>query len=204
MSEDDSQPPPRRAAVTDVLDSPFRTLPLDQRSERAVLALRLTAALIVTAAAVWLAALATRLEAWLFVALGLASALAWTVMVRRARARLAQADRYRLTLDPEGLRLVEGETERRVAWREVEAVETDEERLVVRVSVEGHEALLIEPRYGGLGVHDLEEVIRRALEEASRHEARSSASQDAPRASQMHTGRDVLTIARQTRRTGNG
>lgn len=146
--------------------SPFPTLPLDRGAERAVAALRLTAALSVTAGAIWLALLRPSPIVWVCIAAAAAAALAWLVMGLRAGRRIKDADRHRLVLEPSGLRLIEGPRERRIAWPDVERIEADEERLVLRVSVRGGEPLVIEPRYGRLGVHDLEAVVRRAFDAA--------------------------------------
>ncbi len=41
-------------------------------------------------------------------------------------------------------------------------VEVDEEKLVVRVSRDGAEDLVIEPRYRSVGLHELRDAVRRA------------------------------------------
>lgn len=93
-------------------------------------------------------------------------------MSLRARRRLLDAERHRLVLGPDALTLVEGDRERQIPWDAIESIATDEEKLVVRVCVQGEERLDIEPRYGGLGAHALEAELRRALEAATREDAR--------------------------------
>lgn len=154
---------------------PFRTLPLDRGSEGAVAALRLTAAIAVLAGAVWLVLVAKDPAAWVCSGAALLASVAWLVMGLRARGRIRAAERHRLSLEPKALHLVEGSHERRVPWADVERIEVDEERLVVRVSIAEGEPLIIEPRFGGLGVHDLEAAVRRACEvgEGTLHTART-------------------------------
>jgi len=85
-----------------------------------------------------------------------------------ARRRLRDASRWRLVLGPEGLSLIEGARERRVAWEDVAAIETDDDRLVVEIRLRNEaEPLVVEPRYGGLGVVDLEAAILAAREQAA-------------------------------------
>jgi hypothetical protein len=146
--------------------SPFRTLSLDRGSERSVAALRLTAAALVVCGSIWLLSIRPPLAAWACAGGGIVASLAWLVMGLRARRRIRDADRHRLVLEPEALHLVEGDRERRIAWADVTQVELAEDRLVVRVSVTDGEALSIEPRFGGLGAHDLEAAVRRARDEA--------------------------------------
>lgn len=136
-------------------------------SERSVARLRLVAAAVVGVGAVWLALLGPPPAGWLCVVGGLGASIMWLVMAFRARRRTADADRQRLVLGPDGLALVEGARERTVPWDAVDAVEIDEERLVVRVLVRGEEPVAIEPRYGGLGAYDLREAIRRAWDAGS-------------------------------------
>jgi hypothetical protein len=145
---------------------PFRILPLDRSSERAVAALRLTAAVVVVGGAVWLALVAEDPKLWVCSGAAFVASLAWLAMGLRARGRIRDAARHRLVLDPQALTLVEGPLERRVPWADVRQIEVDEERLVVRVSIAGGEPVIIEPRFGGLGVHDLEAAVRRARDHA--------------------------------------
>jgi len=145
---------------------PFRTLPLDRSSERAVAALRLTAAVVVLGGAIWLALVAADPKLWVCSGAAFLASAAWLAMGLRARGRIRNAEQHRLVLRPQALHLVEGGRERRVLWADVREIEVDEERLVVRVSIADGEPLIIEPRFGGLGVHDLEAAVRRARDRA--------------------------------------
>lgn len=148
--------------------SAFRTLPLDRGAERSVATLRLVAAAAVAIGAIWLILLRPPAQVWLCVILALVASFAWIVMALGARRRLRRAEDHRLVLDAGGLALFEGENERRVAWDAVDSIETDEERLVVEVRIRDEAApIVVEPRYGGLGLVELEEAIRKAKEEAA-------------------------------------
>ncbi len=146
--------------------SAFRTLPLDRGAERSVAALRLVAAASVAIAAVWIVFLRPNALAWACVALAVVTALAWVGMAAAGRRRMRNAERFRLALERDGLTLIEGAKERRASWDDVESIRTDEESLRVEVRVRDEEPIVIEPRYGGLGAHDLEAAIRAAKEEA--------------------------------------
>jgi len=131
-----------------------------------VAALRTTGAasvLLMAAAAVWLGA-----EGTLLVLLAIASlvALGWIVVGRRGRARARDAARWWLELGEAELAMAKGEEPRRVPWARVEGVEADEDRLVVRVRVEGEDEVEIPPVWrddeGGVGLHELEEAIASA------------------------------------------
>ncbi len=153
--------------------SPYRTLPLDRDAERSVALLRLVAAVVVAGAAIWLALLRPAGAVWICILGSLVASLAWLGMAAAARRRLRRAQDHRLVLDPEGLALVDGDRERRAPWEAVEAVEVDEDRLVVVVRVRGEDApIVVEPRYGGLGVLDLDAAIRAARDQAERPAAR--------------------------------
>src|SRR5687768_2876881 len=119
--------------------SAFRTLPLDRAAERSVATLRLVAAVAVAAGATWLVLLRPPVQVWICAGLSLVASVAWLAMAAAARRRLRDAERHRLVLDPEGLTLLEGERERRVAWDSVQSIETNEDRLVVEVRVEGED-----------------------------------------------------------------
>ena len=146
---------------------PFRRLPLDVPSERAVARLRLVAALFTGLGVALLLVLRPPLFAWLCALGGAVAVLAWIVMFARARRKVARAEEHFVALGPEGVTL-SGEGARREApWARVYGIEVDEERLVVRVEIEDQDDLEIEPQYGGLGAYDLAEALERARRAAS-------------------------------------
>lgn len=148
------------------MGTPFRTLALDARAEESVAGLRMIAAAVVGAVAIAIALSSPPLSGWVCALLSLGAAGAWVAMGLGARRRLVDAARHQIVLTQEGITLVEGAKERRVAWGEVTGIGVDEERLVVRVDVAGAEPLAIEPRYGGMGAYDLERTIQAARDAA--------------------------------------
>ncbi|HJL20357.1 MAG TPA: hypothetical protein RMH99_32115 [Sandaracinaceae bacterium LLY-WYZ-13_1] len=154
--------------------SPFRVLSLDPAAEREAATLRLVGGVVCALGAVALAGLDPPPIGWVVAALGLVGAVFWFRRWARARRVVHDAAHHRLALDPDGLRLVEGDREQAAPWDTVVDVEADEDRLVVRVTRERGDAVLIEPRYGGLGMHDLERAVRRAWD-AARARAASAA-----------------------------
>jgi hypothetical protein len=150
--------------------SSVRRLLVD-RSEREAAWLRLVAAAVTGAAALWLATLRPPPLVWAFVAGGAIAALAWVARGLAGRRRAASPERHALELGPDALSWTEGTHERRIVWGEIVVIDVDEDRLIVRVHRRGGSPLELEPRYGGLGVYDLarelESARRRALESAA-------------------------------------
>jgi hypothetical protein len=127
--------------------------------------LRLGAAIATAIAVSWYLAVEPAPGMWVCALLVVAviAAFAWVVMGLRSQKRVGEP-RCFLRLDREALVLADGE-ERAIAWDAVENVEIDLERLVVRVAVRDAPECVIEPRFGRLGVYDLEAAIKRAWEE---------------------------------------
>lgn len=125
-------------------------------------------AIVIAVCAIWLVVVTRMtLAHWLVVAIAALVSLVWIAMFARARRRLASPDRHELRLTPDELVLVEGPREERLAWGEIARIEVDEDRLVVRIEAPGRDPMTIEPRYGRLGVTELERAIRAAYETAS-------------------------------------
>jgi len=143
-----------------VAQDPVR-LQLDLRAERAIARLRVSAALIVALSSGWLVALPYLLPR-LFALAGFAFALLWLVRAARMRRQIRSATDHYLELDRDALRLREGERTERVPWSEVESISVDEDRLLLRVARRQGRILEIEPRYGGVGLYELFEAVRRA------------------------------------------
>jgi hypothetical protein len=136
---------------------------------------------VVTLGAIWLALLRPPMGVWIAIVAAIAGAILWVVLGAQAWRRIANPERHRLRLDREGLLLVDGERERRIAWDAVEAVETEEERLRVRLDVRDEEPLRLEPRYGGLGAYELERAVTSAWRAARASEGEREAPGSAPR-----------------------
>jgi hypothetical protein len=137
-----------------------RRFELDRSGERAVSLLRLVAAGSTGAGAVWLAASGPGVVGWVVALAGGLAAVGFTAAYRKGRRRAASPERHFLLLDERGLTLAEGHDEHQIEWRDVTAVEVDEERLIVVVSRASEAPLRIEPRYEGVSVYDLETAIR--------------------------------------------
>jgi hypothetical protein len=138
-------------------------LALDPESERDQGRLRLVAAIVALCAGLWLAWVQ---GPWWVRLTGVASVLfsmRFAQKARAARAHQADARSHYLEITADQVTLAEGDKRRSVERARVLGVELDEDRLVVVLRLRGGEELPIEPRYGGLGLRELGEAIRRAL-----------------------------------------
>ncbi len=133
---------------------------MDAGAERATGRFRLVAAMVTLAAVVWLATSGPGMVGWAIAVLGTLVSVGWLASYRRGRRRAAEAHRFFLELDTEGLTLAEGEVEHHIAWADMKDVEVDEERLVVSVSRRGGPPLTIQPRYRGVSLLELATAIR--------------------------------------------
>jgi len=141
---------------------PLRLM-LDTQSERMLARIRIAAALIALAAGVWLAWVEGRLWLRLTALTSVAFALRWLTSQSAARATLADPQAYYLEIAPEQVVIAAGTERRTVARSSVQAVELDNDRLVVVLRLQGGEELAIEPRYGDLNLRELGQVLHRAL-----------------------------------------
>ena len=129
--------------------------------------MRLVAGFVALAGGLWLAAVQ---QGWIAGAVLLATAAfawLWTRAFVAARRRIADPSRFYLELGASELVLAEGEDVQSVPWRSVERVEVDQDSLVVIVTCRDGQRLRIEPRYRGIGLQELGEVIHRAHREAN-------------------------------------
>jgi hypothetical protein len=133
---------------------------LDARAQREVAGLRFALGLVLLVAGVWLFALPYLLPR-LFAAAGFVFAGLW--LLRGLRAQHVAVDQYVLELGPDALSLREAGVERSVAWRDVESIAIDEDRLVLIVTRNDAPPLEIEPHYRGVGLHELGDTVQRAL-----------------------------------------
>lgn len=150
----------------DTPPDPFGRLSLDTTAERETATLRLVAAGTTLLGAIGVALSSPPGLRWGCAILGLLASSMWVGMWARARRALGDEARHHLTLDRTELSLSEGPSQSSVPWKEVVEIEVDEDRLVLQVKRTGGSLLSVEPRYGGLGVYDLEARIRRAWEAA--------------------------------------
>lgn len=142
-------------------------LPLDARAERTTVALRLMAAVLSLLGGLWLLALPYPLPRAIAL-VGLAFAVIFLRQAARSRGqRLRAADHY-LELAPEELRLRQGDALEIVPWAQVESVGIDEDHLTVSVARKNHPPLELEPRYRGLGLHALGELVHKEFATAKK------------------------------------
>lgn len=148
------------------MDDPFRVIPLDRRIVAEFAYLRLGAAIVCTAGAIWLFAIG----AGTFLrGVGLAAfaiAAAWVYSFVKARRALASADDQFLALEPERLRMVGAKNSVEVPWSDVEQVELDEDLLLIRLRTSSGD-VVIQPEYGGLSIFELAEAVNRAFSAAT-------------------------------------
>jgi hypothetical protein len=134
---------------------------LDVREVRDRMQLRLIASLPAFMGGLWLLWIADSLLLRILAVAGLVFAVVWVGLARRSVRQLASAADHYLDIGDRGLTLKAGAQSRSLAWSEVDAVEIDEDRLVVRVRVRGADSLIVEPQYGELGLRELAEAIER-------------------------------------------
>jgi hypothetical protein len=149
---------------------PLRLM-LDTANERVLAGIRLGAAVIALAAGVWLAWVEGRWWLRLTAFASVAFALRWFTSLRAARAALADSSGQYLEITSEHVVIAGLGSERKVARADVQAVELDNDRLVVVLRLKDGEAFPIEPRYGGFTVRELGEVLRRCLWEQTHRDA---------------------------------
>lgn len=145
-----------------VVEPPTQRLALDVREVRDRTRLRVLASLPALLGGAWLAWVG---DGWLLrtlAAAGLVFATIWLVLARRSGAQLAHAEEHYLDIGTDALQVRAGSQARTLAWSDVEAVEIDEDRLVVLLRVRGVRPLAVEPMYGGLTLAELAATLQRA------------------------------------------
>jgi len=132
---------------------------VDRRDERQLAWLRLGAALLLLVCGLWLLWLPFTLPRLVGLA-GLIFALRFAKLgFAGLRAGDGTLSTHYLALDRDGLRLAEGGPPRFVPWSDLQAIETDEDRLVLRLHEKGGDVIEVEPRYPDVGLEQLREAI---------------------------------------------
>jgi hypothetical protein len=134
---------------------------LDVREVRDRMLLRLIASLPAFAGGLWLLWIADTLLLRALAVSGVVFAAIWVVLARRSVRQLLRAGDHYLDIGAGGFTLMSGAEQRFVAWSDLDAVEIDEDRLVVRLRVRGADSLIVEPQYGELGLRELAATIER-------------------------------------------
>jgi hypothetical protein len=138
-------------------------LMLDTQGERTLARIRVAAAVLALISGVWLAWVEGGTWLRLTALASVAFALRWLSLQSTARATLADPQAHYLEIGADQLVIAAG-AERRVIERDsVQAVELDDDRLVVVLRLSGGEELAIEPRYGDLSLRELGQVLHHGL-----------------------------------------
>jgi hypothetical protein len=159
-----------------VADQPPQRLSLDVSEVRDRTRLRLIAAVPALVGGAWLAWIS---EGWflrVLAATGLLFATLWVALAQRSARQLARADEHYLDIGDLALQVRTGSQRRMLAWSDVEAVEIDEDRLVVLLRIRGAAPLAIEPMYGGLTLSELGMTLQRARQTADQAAGSSALS----------------------------
>ena len=136
---------------------------LDIEHERTDARVRLSAAVVAGAAALWLAWVER--SVWLRVAalVSLLFALRFIASYRKVRrlAKDASAHYLEITTERVTLALGDGAEQQSIPFERVTRIELDEDRIAVVLRVGDAEALTVEPVYGGLGLRELADTLHR-------------------------------------------
>jgi hypothetical protein len=151
-------PPPSKAARAPDAGHGQRLL-LDVREVRDRTRLRLIASLPAFAGGLWLLWTGDSLLLRVLALAGVVFAVIWVILARRNVRQLLRAGDHYLDIGADGFTLMSGAEKRFVSWSDVDAVEIDEDRLVVRLRVRGADSLIVEPQHGELGLRELAATI---------------------------------------------
>ncbi|HET6333995.1 MAG TPA: hypothetical protein VFG30_12325 [Polyangiales bacterium] len=132
---------------------------LDVREVRDRMLLRLIMSLPAFAGGLWLLWTGDTLLLRVLALSGVVFATIWVVMARRSVRQLLRAGDHYLDIGAGGFTLMSGAEQHFVTWSDLEAVEIDEDRLVVRLRIRGADSLIVEPQYGELGLRELAATI---------------------------------------------
>jgi hypothetical protein len=139
---------------------------LDTGAERAVSWLRLGAAVVCGLAGAWVLATGGSTVTFVVGLAGVLAAAGWVFAWRAGQRRARRGAETWLDIAPDALTLADGKERHHVKWAEVTNVDVDEEKLVLRLGRAGRPDLVVEPRYRGAGLHEIEAAVRQAWTEA--------------------------------------
>lgn len=155
--------------------APLR-LPLDTAAERSLARLRAILSGMVTAAGITMLLLEPSALGVVLALLILLLGIGWFFGSLRTWRRASRADGWYLEVDREGLLLAEGRRRHQMSWEEVLGIEVDEETLRLSVLRQDGPPMAIHPRYGGVGIYELRDILREARR---RHGRRAPGDEDA-------------------------
>lgn len=168
MAAQTCSPRDRNATVTTETSLQPLRLTLDREEIQVPARVRLVAAVLTAAAAIWLAWVERAIGFRLLALAGGLFAARWLLVYRRSARTVSSPDAHYLEITMERVTLASGDQHVGVALERVERIELDEDRLVVVLRLGGGEELPIEPVYGGLGLRDLAETLERYLSARTR------------------------------------
>ncbi len=143
-------------------EQPLRRFETDPIDERRLATVRRVSAAVGAACAVLVLLSSVPFTIALVCVLALLVSLGWLAAGRAAERRALHPELFQLALYERGLLLVEGASERWVAWADVTDIHVDEDRLDIVVERASTEPLRIEPRYQGVEIHALMDTLRNA------------------------------------------
>lgn len=133
---------------------------LDTRAHRAVGRLRLVGAIAIFSCVGLLAVQGAGPAGWVLLFFAGLVALGWFAVWWRGRS--LEPEQHWLRLDADALRMRRGEKLDEVPWTSVEAIETDEDALVVRVDRREGDPLKVPLVWEGFGLYELHAALERA------------------------------------------
>jgi hypothetical protein len=150
----------QETVTTETSLQPLR-LTLDRAEIQVTARVRLVAAVLTAAAAIWLTWVQHEIGFRLLAVAGGLFAVRWLLVYRRSARTVSSAEAHYLEITTERLTLADGTHHRSIPIDRIERVELDEDRLVVVLRLGSGDELPIEPVYGGLGLRDLAETLER-------------------------------------------
>jgi hypothetical protein len=116
--------------------------------------------------ALWLLVVAERAILTALAVAGLLGAVLCAMRARQGFARAQDPDAHSLRLSIDTLEIREADRTERVAWTELASIEIDEEHLCLVLRRFQGDALSLQPRFGGLGLEALSEILDQRVKRA--------------------------------------
>lgn len=135
---------------------------IDPRAELGLARLRTITAILALLGA--LAMLLGRVPVPVFIAALVAflASAAWLSQARKARGRALNKAQFYLAVHARGIVLAEGAEPAWLPFRDISAIDIDEDRLDIVVERTTGAPVRLEPRYPGVAIHDLMHTLRNA------------------------------------------
>jgi hypothetical protein len=134
---------------------------LDIAHEQTDARVRLSAAVVATGAAVWLAWVDTSVWLRVLALVSLLFAARFIASYRKVKRTAADTAAHYLEITTERVTLAEGAGQRSIPFERVTRIELDEDKIAVVLRADEAEELSVEPVYGGLGLRELADTLQR-------------------------------------------